>query len=169
MTWEDDFTAEYAMPIFAFRYCLGRMSTAVPTCVRWLRANWNKLDDHSRSVIQRDLEEAFKRDDEERVRAKALTPEEGTRLWRPLGHDCDRAEWSKVRALYRTPRCVFCDRELPKDAPQTRHTDGEHSCRACVPFECERCGEPFKLLENYISDPVTRRARHVRKCGKEAA
>jgi hypothetical protein len=34
---------------------------------------------------------------------------------------------------------------------------------------CEKCGEPFKQLENYISDPVTRRARHVRKCGKEAA
>lgn len=82
--------------IWAFRYCLGRMTYVTSDCERWLCEAWPTLDEHAKSVIKRDLEEAFKRDDEMR---RNRQPGDGS-SWLPLGHDCDRKSWEAVRKLY---------------------------------------------------------------------
>jgi hypothetical protein len=75
----------------SFRYYVGRMSYAVSDFCSLLIANWETLPERTRNLIKRDLEEAFKRDDEAR---------EDGREYLPLGHDCDRAQWMRVRALW---------------------------------------------------------------------
>lgn len=82
------------MAIAAFRYCLGRRTYIVSDCAEWLVRHWQALPDNVRAVIQRDLETAFRDDDE--ARADAARDDS----WRTLGHDCDRAEWERVRALW---------------------------------------------------------------------
>ena len=79
------------MAVAAFRYCLGRMTYIVSDCADWLIEQWPNIAENARKVIQRDLEEAFKRDDEAR---------EDGQDYKPLGHDCDRAQWEKVRRLW---------------------------------------------------------------------
>jgi hypothetical protein len=81
------------MAIAAVRYCLGRMTYITSDCAEWLCEQWPNIKSSARAVIQRDIEEAFTRDDEVRARDVA---------YKPLGWDCDRAEWEKVRALWRT-------------------------------------------------------------------
>lgn len=76
------------MVVAAHRYCLGRSTYIVGDCVEWLLSIWNELPDKTKAIIQRDTEEAFKRDDEERA--------EG-REFKTLGMDCDRAEWERLR------------------------------------------------------------------------
>ena len=80
------------MIIAAVRYCIGRMTYIVIDCADWLIAIWPALDDRTKAIIQRDIDEAFVSDDEAR--------EEG-RGYKPLGHDCDRAEWERVRSLWK--------------------------------------------------------------------
>ena len=65
------------MAIAAVRYCLGRMSYIVGDCVDWLIGAWQTLDQSTRNIIQRDIEEAFLRDDEAR---------EDGREYKPLGN-----------------------------------------------------------------------------------
>ena len=77
----------------AFRYCLGRMTYIVSDCADWLVWQWPKINERAKNIIKRDLEEAFKDDDESRAAGKDR---------HPLGHDCDRREWERVRALWRT-------------------------------------------------------------------
>jgi len=55
-------------------------------------ANWDKFNANTQSVIRRDLEVEFENDDIARAE---------NRDYKSLGHDCDRREWEKVRALYR--------------------------------------------------------------------
>lgn len=78
----------------AFRYCLGRQTYIVSVCADWLVANWDRFPQNVRDVIQRDLEEEFERDDAAR--------REGNSLCKPLGWDCDRKEWERVRALWQS-------------------------------------------------------------------
>ncbi len=52
----------------AVRYCLGRMTYIVSDCRIWLRAVWPHLSENARTVIARDVDEAFQRDDEARER-----------------------------------------------------------------------------------------------------
>ena len=78
------------MAIAAFRYCLGRMTYIVSDCADWLIEQWPILPDNVKNVIKRDLEAEIKADDEARA--------EG-REYKPLGHDCDRASWLKVRKM----------------------------------------------------------------------
>lgn len=80
------------MALAAFRYCLGRMTYIVGDCERWLFANWGQFPENVKKLIQRDLEEEFARDDEARTRGDAH---------KPLGHDCDRAAWERVRTLWK--------------------------------------------------------------------
>lgn len=80
------------MAVSAFRYCLGRMTYIVGDCERWLFANWQDFPENVRKLIQREVEEEFRRDDEARARGAAH---------KPLGHDCDRAAWERVRGLWR--------------------------------------------------------------------
>lgn len=79
------------MALSAVRYCLGRMTYIVGDCADWLEDQWPNLCENIRASIQRDIEEAFKTDDEDRA--------EG-RQHKTLGHDCDRASWERVRALW---------------------------------------------------------------------
>lgn len=83
---------DHLMVIAATRYCLGRMTYIVGDCSSWLRRIWPMLNEGTRSIIQRDIEEAFQRDDDDRAAG---------REYKALGHDCDRAEWEKVRALWK--------------------------------------------------------------------
>lgn len=79
------------MPIAAHRYCLGRMTYIVGACADWLVEQWPALPENARQIIQRDTEEAFARDDE----ARAIGDQH-----KPLGYDCDRRDWERVRALW---------------------------------------------------------------------
>ena len=75
----------------ATRYYVGRMTYAVSDFASLLVAEWPGLCEPARALIQRDVEAEFKRDDEARI--------EGLN-YRPLGDDCDRAAWEKVRKLW---------------------------------------------------------------------
>lgn len=81
------------MAIAAHRYCMGRSTYIVGDCVDWLCAEWDKLPENVRKIIQRDTEEELKRDDEARERGDAFLP---------LGHDCDRREWERLSTLWRS-------------------------------------------------------------------
>ena len=83
--------------IFAFRYALGRMSTAPSDVCDYLRANWKSLDEPTRKLIQRELEAAFEEDDCHREAYPTVAPGD----WRPLGWDCDRQTWEQVRQLWK--------------------------------------------------------------------
>lgn len=83
--------SDQMMVIAAFRYCLGRMTYVVEDCARWIITNWDQFSDNTKFVIQRDLEEEFRRDDEAR--------EIGS-TYKPLGQDCDRNQWERVRSLW---------------------------------------------------------------------
>jgi len=79
------------MAIAAARYCLGRRTYITSDCSEWLIAQWPNIKPSARAVIQRDIEDEFKRDDDARANGAA---------YKPLGWDCDRAVWQKVRELW---------------------------------------------------------------------
>lgn len=79
----------------SFRYVIGRRTYAVSQWVDWACANWDAIPPSERDVIVRELEEAFGRDDKLRGRGD----------WEyalPLGDDCDREQWEKLRDRYKT-------------------------------------------------------------------
>lgn len=82
---------DHLMVIAATRYCLGRMTYIVSECADWLIKIWPMLNEKTQNIIKRDINEAFVRDDEDR---------EAGRDHKALGHDIDRAEWARVRALW---------------------------------------------------------------------
>ena len=77
----------------AFRYCLGRQTYIVGACADWIISNWEKFPQNVKTLIEREVEEEFEKDDKERMHNANAT-------WLPLGHDCDRKEWERVRALW---------------------------------------------------------------------
>ncbi len=79
------------MATAAFRYCLGRSTYIVGCCADWIVEQWPNFSQNVKSLIQRELDEAFKEDDEDRL---------NDRQFKALGHDCDRKEWERVRALW---------------------------------------------------------------------
>jgi len=79
------------MVVAAFRYCLGRMTYISGVCADWIIAHWHNFPPNAQQLIHKELEEAFKRDDEARA---------GDFPIKELGWDCDRKEWEKVRALW---------------------------------------------------------------------
>ena len=83
---------DHLMVIAATRYCLGRMTYIVSDCADWLIKIWPLLSPRTQRIIQRDIEEAFSRDDADR---------EAGRTYKALGHDCDRHQWARVRGLWR--------------------------------------------------------------------
>lgn len=91
LTKEQAWGRDGLMALAAFRYCLGRMTYIVGDCADWIVSVWDELPPNIKQLIRRELEEAFKRDDEERA--------EGDQF-KTLGHDCDRSEWGRVRKLY---------------------------------------------------------------------
>ena len=82
------------MAVSAVRYCLGRRTYIVSDCQVWLCEIWDKLPEKAKDIIQRDVEEAFKRDDEDRANGKNYSV-------RTLGSDCDMRCWEQVRKLWR--------------------------------------------------------------------
>lgn len=92
----------HALIIGAVRYYLGRSTIAAACFAQYeLPAAWDHLPAGTRSIIQREVEEEFRRDDEARAEGQA---------WRPLGWDCDRAAWAVLRQKWRG-----------KDAPLASH------------------------------------------------
>jgi len=83
------------MAIAAVRYCLGRMTYIVGDCASWLIRVWPHLAESARKTIRRDIDEAFQRDDEARADGHAD---------KPLGWDCDRQQWERVRGLLASDR-----------------------------------------------------------------
>lgn len=78
----------------ATRYYLGRMTASVSSFCETLMQQWNQLPSGCRRLIQRDVEEAFARDDAQRG------VHQGYSGIFALGHDCDRAAWEQVRTLW---------------------------------------------------------------------
>lgn len=88
------------MVIDSVRYALGRTSYQVGVTARWLVTYWNSLPESAREIIQRDIEEAFDRDDRDRETwREALDPNRPKGF--ELGWDCDRQSWEAVRALWK--------------------------------------------------------------------
>lgn len=79
------------MVVAAVRYSLGRMTYIVSDCADWLIKIWPMLSESTRKIIQRDLDEAFARDDQDR---------DAGRDYKALGMDCDREKWDRVRELW---------------------------------------------------------------------
>ena len=75
----------------AFRYNLGRMTIASSMFAGDLAKAWPMLPEGTANMIRRELEDAFKSDDEARLRGAGHNP---------LGMDCDRDAWEKVRQAY---------------------------------------------------------------------
>ena len=65
--------------VFAFRYALGRASTAPSIVVRDLIINWNYLSDFSKHQIKEEIKEAIKNN--------------------RAGWNCDVSEWEKILEL----------------------------------------------------------------------
>lgn len=82
----------HMLVIGATRYLTGRMTiSACCFAQHELASAWPHLAPGTRSCIQRDLEDEFRRDDEARERGDNYLP---------LGHDCDRAAWEFVRRAW---------------------------------------------------------------------
>lgn len=76
----------------SFRYVLGRMTYAVSQWCDWAVDNWDDIPEGEKNIVIRELEEAFDQDDSAR---------DSGRPFLPLGHDCDRRQWERVRSLYK--------------------------------------------------------------------
>jgi hypothetical protein len=85
------------MSMAAFRYCLGRMTYIVTECVDWIIPNWDNFHPSIRVLIELELEEAFVKDDDMRQEPYDAG---GGDFYLPLGHDCDRRQWERVRKLW---------------------------------------------------------------------
>ncbi|AOG23427.1 hypothetical protein [Acidovorax sp. RAC01] len=79
------------MALCAFRYCLGRMTYISGVCADWLVAKWADIPPHAQALIRKELDETFRRDDEDRATNEPF---------KALGWDCDRDAWEKVRSLW---------------------------------------------------------------------
>ncbi len=75
----------------ATRYYMGRTTYAVEEFCELLIAEWPNLDEQTKALIQRDITEEIKRDDEDRATGME---------YRQLGGDCDRDCWDRVAKLW---------------------------------------------------------------------
>lgn len=74
----------------AFRYYLGRATYAVGDFVDILVRQWPTLPDRVRKLVAKEVDDAFDADDEAR---------RDGRDHKPLGMDCDRRQWQRVREM----------------------------------------------------------------------
>ena len=79
----------------AFRYYLGRQTIAAAQFAEDLAKAWPLLPASFAGLIREELDRKFLMDDEARERGVDF-------MLRPLGMDCDRVAWEKVRAAYQT-------------------------------------------------------------------
>jgi hypothetical protein len=82
---------ELTLWLGATRYYMGRMTYAVSSFCELLIEQWPALNEATQQIIRRDVEAEFVRDDELRQQGSQYLP---------LGQDCDRAEWQRVRRLW---------------------------------------------------------------------
>ena len=87
----DNYFSKSDLVFWSFRYMLGRQSYAVSDFAERLALSWDTLDKRIQRLIQKELNEAFEKDDEDR----ALK-----RDYKSLGDDCDRRSWQKVKDAY---------------------------------------------------------------------
>ena len=117
---------DHLMVIAAVRYCLGRSTYIVGDCVNWLIPLWPSLPENVHSVLRRDIEQQFERDDVARADG-----------WdhKPLGHDMDRREWQRVRALWSeaTPACACFPGTCRGGQVVNGLTPGGQRCKAVTP------------------------------------
>jgi hypothetical protein len=73
----------------SFRYVLGRRTYAVQEWCDWCVENWNKIPESEQNIIIRELEESFKLDSASK-----------SEFFKPLGDECDKVCWERVRKLY---------------------------------------------------------------------
>ena len=79
---------------WSFRYFMGRMTIATCCFADELAKAWPLLEERTQNLIRKELDEAFAKDDE--LRADPVCSSH----YYPLGMDCDRAHWERVRAAY---------------------------------------------------------------------
>ena len=91
---QDAWGEQGLMFLAAFRYCLGRQTYMPDVCATWLIKHWAEFPAKERALVQRELEAAFARDDEERANGDS-------QISLTLGWDCDRKTWERVRALWK--------------------------------------------------------------------
>ena len=84
------------MATCAVNYCIGRRTYITSTCADWLIAIWGQLPASAQAIIKRDVERAFAKDDA--IRASVGNDAMDYQL--PLGADCDREQWERVRKLW---------------------------------------------------------------------
>ena len=88
-----------ALVFWSFRYFLGRMTIATCCFAIDLAKGWEHLDPRIQELIKHELEKEFERDDA--ARKDILENEKSIyKHHLPLGHNCDRAAWQKVRDAY---------------------------------------------------------------------
>ena len=91
LTREQAWGWEELMVVAAFRYCLGSTTYMSDVCAEWISKMWPEFSEGNRQLIERDLEEAFRDDDRQRVAGERH---------KTLGYDDNRAAWEKVRGLW---------------------------------------------------------------------
>lgn len=117
------------MIVAAFRYCCGRMTYISGACADWIVDMWPQFPERAKALIRRELDEEFRRDDE----ARAMNEQ-----FKPLGWDCDRQAWEKVRALWaETPTARPCHPGAQETIHRARHlvTEMEAVGQAIVRLE----------------------------------
>ena len=95
------------------RYYLGRMTIAANYFAKYeLAKAWPLIPLHTRTILQRNIEEAFQRDD--KARADGLQ-------YFPLGMDCDRAAWQTVRNHWQGQDTPPAAQRVPTPKEIARH------------------------------------------------
>ena len=87
---------------WSFRYFLGRQTIQACSFADGLARVWPRLDERIKELIKRELEDEFRRDDAARERNSD---------YRPLGADCDREAWEKVRAWWVDKKRLMKEKE----------------------------------------------------------
>lgn len=80
----------------AFRYYCGSSNSSVSIFCDSLIDVWPTLSIATRGIITNELEIEFRIDDEQRAKNTS-----GDMYYKRLGHDIDREQWERVRAIWR--------------------------------------------------------------------
>ena len=94
--------------VAVFRYCLGRQTYVVQECVDWLLLHWPSIDQPVRNLIRSELDRAFEQDDAARASHDASG-------YKPLGWDCDREQWQRVRSMWANAEVTGIGRNRSND------------------------------------------------------
>ena len=109
MKLEDDHT-DQLMALAAFRYCLGRQSYIVGTCIHWLRATWPQLTTKTKHVVVRDIAAALMHD---RAGHVTIDVQDWLDLGRQLFAEMSADEQQSVRTSV-----FYMQRPFPFDAQE---------------------------------------------------